>query len=169
MKTYVSYIFIYLTLHSLGSQEDDRFEYERMDDLLESIKLLANDSTRYRAKADRASQRTAFRDIISSIETREPPCIPMTIRNQSVDFDSWAKVKQWSALKLIAGEGLDVHASENVRIAGLFDLSMGDFGAKGSMNLRYHDTTVGKSRAKEKRQDRGRRAADNAFEGEDFE
>ena len=148
-------------------QEEDGFVYERMDDLLESVKLLATDSTRHRAKADRASQRTAYRDILNSIETREPPSIPMTIRNQSVDFDSWAKVKQWSALKLVAGEGLDVHASENIRIAGLFDLSMDDFGARGSLNLRYHDTTVGKSRAKDKKQERGRRAAD--LGGEDFE
>lgn len=140
-----------------------------MDDLLESVKILATDSTRHRAKADRASQRTAYRDILSSIETREPPSIPMTIRNQSVYFDSWAKVKQWAALKLVAGEGLDVHASENVRIAGLFDLSMDNFGARGSMNLRHHDTTVGKSRAKGKKQERVRRAADlGAEDAEDF-
>jgi hypothetical protein len=124
-----------------------------MVDMLESLQLLATDSTRHRAKADRATQRSAFRDIQSSIVDKESPRLDFQIRNQPISFDSWRKIKTWHGFKNVIGEGLDVHCMENELVADIFEIYIEDHGSKG-VDSRYMDTTLGKSRAINRRKDR---------------
>lgn len=47
-----------------------------MDLLCTSLKALATDSNKYRAKTDRRKQRSIFRDVLHFIEVLANPCQP---------------------------------------------------------------------------------------------
>lgn len=147
--------------------DHDEIAYAKMEELLESIEILASDSTKSRAKADRATQRAAFRDILASVRDREPPQLSISIRNLDISLDSWTKIIQWNVLKSVIGQGTDVYMAENELLANIFDISIQDFGSKPRENLRLYDATVGKARARDRRQDRDRILFDDWQDEED--
>lgn len=55
-------------IYELGREEDVDFEEDFAMDIMESLKQLATDSHKYRAKKDRKQQRATFRDILQFIE-----------------------------------------------------------------------------------------------------
>lgn len=54
--------------YELGRRYDADFGNNSFDSLCETLKQLANDSNRYRAKKDRKTQRSNFRDILHFVE-----------------------------------------------------------------------------------------------------
>lgn len=55
-------------IYELGREEDGEFEEDFAMDISETLKQLATDSHKYRAKKDRKQQRATFRDILQFIE-----------------------------------------------------------------------------------------------------
>lgn len=53
-----------------GRSHDDEFLEESLSDMIDLTKKLATDSSKYRAKRDRKSQRATFRDVVRYIEVR---------------------------------------------------------------------------------------------------
>lgn len=51
-----------------GRQYD--YEWEASDELIEKLRQLATDSHKYRAKKDRKTQRSSFRDILKYVEVQ---------------------------------------------------------------------------------------------------
>lgn len=54
--------------YELGRCHDADFGEDSFDQLCETLKLLANDSNKFRAKKDRKTQRSSFREILHFIE-----------------------------------------------------------------------------------------------------
>jgi hypothetical protein len=57
-------------LFELGRAFNEDFEESQIDQLVETLRQLATDSHKYRAKKDRKTQRSSFRDILHSVEVR---------------------------------------------------------------------------------------------------
>lgn len=57
-------------IFELGRLENDEFEKHFAMDVTDTLKQLATDSHKYRAKKDRKQQRATFRDILQFIEVR---------------------------------------------------------------------------------------------------
>lgn len=55
-------------IYELGREEDEEFEEDFALYVSETLKQLATDSHKYRAKKDRKQQRATFRDILQFIE-----------------------------------------------------------------------------------------------------
>jgi len=55
-------------VYEIGRQENDDFEDDFALDLIDTLKQLATDSQKFRAKKDRKQQRATFRDILQFIE-----------------------------------------------------------------------------------------------------
>lgn len=54
-----------------GRLYDEDYEWEESEQLVEKLKQLATDSHKYRAKKDRKTQRSSFRDILKYVEVSE--------------------------------------------------------------------------------------------------
>lgn len=54
--------------YELGRDYDADFEVDTLNTLIETLKQLANDSHKYRAKKDRKTQRSSFREILHFME-----------------------------------------------------------------------------------------------------
>lgn len=51
-----------------GRQYDTDYEWEASEHLIDKLRQLATDSHKYRAKKDRKTQRSSFRDILKFVE-----------------------------------------------------------------------------------------------------
>ena len=63
-------------------------------------------------------------------------------------IDDWQKLRQLEAFRLVLMEGFAIHLSQNAIIQSKFEFE--NIAAK-SMNSRQFDTSVSKSRAKERK------------------
>nr|KAJ3422366.1 Interferon- developmental regulator 2 [Polyrhizophydium stewartii] len=89
------------------------------------------------------------------------PMEKIKIKHETVECDSWSKIRQLNAFRDIVGEGLSVHFRENPLLQHVFHLSF-DGPAPGkitSTERRLYQTIVGKARTKALKQMRGTRAA----------
>ncbi|KAG8324051.1 Interferon- developmental regulator 1 [Homalodisca vitripennis] len=57
-----------------GRQYDDDYEWEAGEQLIDKLRQLATDSHKYRAKKDRKTQRSSFRDILRYVESDLDAC-----------------------------------------------------------------------------------------------
>lgn len=73
-----------------GRQYDDDYEWEASEQLIEKLRQLATDSHKYRAKKDRKTQRSSFRDILKYVEVRwsgrSKSLLRSSFNNKSVIF-----------------------------------------------------------------------------------
>lgn len=51
-----------------GRAHDDHFLEEYLPELIDSTRILATDSNKYRAKRDRKTQKATFRDVLRYLE-----------------------------------------------------------------------------------------------------
>jgi hypothetical protein len=66
-------------------------EYEELDDLIDILQRLASESSRRVNKQDRKQQKSAFRDILKSIQTGENPKEKLKLGRQRFMFRGWSK------------------------------------------------------------------------------
>lgn len=59
----------------LGREYYNDFAEDFVPDLVETLRQLATDSHKYRAKKDRKQQRATFRDILHYMEVRQRLCV----------------------------------------------------------------------------------------------
>lgn len=105
-----------------GSHYNDDWLYEVSDDLLDKLRQLATDSHKYRAKKDRKTQRSSFRDILRFIESGELPNIQVKFGQEALSLDSWSKKKQYDAFCQVLGSGMNLHLSENFLLRDILEL-----------------------------------------------
>jgi Interferon-related developmental regulator (IFRD) len=61
-----------------------------MNELVRALQLLATDSNRHRGKQERKEQRSAFRDIIRTVEEGERPAERLKFGGKLVTFRGWS-------------------------------------------------------------------------------
>ncbi|XP_063797471.1 interferon-related developmental regulator 2 isoform X2 [Pseudophryne corroboree] len=109
-------------LYELARDLDEDFFYEDADTLCVTLKALATDSNKYRAKTDRRKQRSIFRDVLHYIESGE--CQEETIKFglESMYVDSWARRRTYNSFKETLGSGVRYHLQHNEVVRDIFSL-----------------------------------------------
>ncbi|KAI9491503.1 interferon-related developmental regulator-domain-containing protein [Zychaea mexicana] len=92
---------------------EDKPEYEEIDDLVDMLQRLSTDSNRRVNKQDRKEQKSAFRDIIRSVEEGSRPKQKLKIGGQNMLFRGWARIIMLAAFRSFLGAGLAQHLQEN--------------------------------------------------------
>lgn len=88
-------------------------EWEPDEELVTKLKELATDSHKFRAKKDRKTQRSVFRDIIRYMEEGQFPKLQVRFGQESLSLDTWCRKKQYDAFRQALGSGLNLHLKEN--------------------------------------------------------
>ena len=70
---------------------EDKPEYEEIDDLIDTLQRLSTDSNRRVNKQDRKEQKSAFRDIIKSVQEGTRPKKKLKIGGKPMLFRGWGK------------------------------------------------------------------------------
>lgn len=109
--------------YELGREYNEDFGEDFANDLIESLRQLATDSHKYRAKKDRKTQRATFRDVLRSIEEfeRYEDNIRLGGRELLI-LDGWIRHKQYDALCSVLGPGLQVHLINNDLLRDIFNM-----------------------------------------------
>ncbi|KAF6207462.1 hypothetical protein GE061_015908 [Apolygus lucorum] len=105
-----------------GRQHNDDWLMEVSDDMLDKLRQLSTDSHKYRAKKDRKTQRSSFRDILRFVEYDELPNIQVRFGQEALSLDSWSKKKQYDTFCQVLGSGMNLHLSENVLLRDILEL-----------------------------------------------
>ncbi|CAH0555438.1 unnamed protein product [Brassicogethes aeneus] len=109
-------------IFELGRLEDEEFEDDFANDIADTLKKLATDSNKYRAKKDRKQQRASFRDILQFIEENSSSNVTIKFGKEEVTLDSWAKRKQYEELCKVLGPGINIHLTENDLLRDIFEI-----------------------------------------------
>ncbi|CAH2312549.1 interferon-related developmental regulator 2 [Pelobates cultripes] len=109
-------------LYEMGRDIEEDFFYEDTDELCVTLKALATDSNKYRAKTDRRKQRSIFRDVLHYIESSE--CQEETIKFglEAMYIDSWARRRTYNSFKEALGSGIRHHLQYNEVLRDIFSL-----------------------------------------------
>lgn len=106
----------------VDDDEHDEFHSLISNELIDKLRSLATDSHKYRAKKDRKTQRSSFRDILRYVENDEPPNIQIRFGQETLALDSWCKKKQYDAFCQVLGSGTNLHLSENELLRDVLEL-----------------------------------------------
>ncbi|CDS03667.1 hypothetical protein LRAMOSA01068 [Lichtheimia ramosa] len=90
-------------------EEDEMPEYGEMDELRDMLQRLATDSNRRVNKQDRKEQKSAFRDIVRTVEDGTRPNQKLKIGGRALYFRGWAKIIELAAFRSFLGSGLARH------------------------------------------------------------
>ncbi|RCH86987.1 Interferon- developmental regulator 1 [Rhizopus stolonifer] len=107
-------------------EENDMSEYEELDDLIDILQRLANESSRRVNKQDRKEQKSAFRDILKSIQTGSRPKEKLKLGRQKFIFRGWAQILELHAFRSILGAGLANHFESNELVQDVFSGGLQD-------------------------------------------
>ncbi|KAF9424635.1 Interferon- developmental regulator 1 [Entomortierella beljakovae] len=66
------------------------FRYDDINSLVTALGALSTDSSKHRNKKERSAGRSAFRDILKSVESQEQPTESLKLKDYDVEFDGWA-------------------------------------------------------------------------------
>ncbi|KAJ3279517.1 hypothetical protein HK104_001410 [Borealophlyctis nickersoniae] len=137
---------------------DDTHMYEGRDNLLDVLGSLAEENDKHRQRKDRVIQRSAFRDILHTVEDGISPQIKLKFKHETLTLDSWPKIIQLNAMRHALGDGLSVHFLENPGVQQIFGLSFDrPAPTMTSTDRRLRETATGKARAKALNGPRGKR------------
>lgn len=92
------------------------------DSLVELLKTLASDSSKFRSKKEKKQQRSSFRDILRTLEEGEFDTQTIKFGTESLVLDNWVKRKEYESFRDLLGTGLNTHLAENEYLRDLFDL-----------------------------------------------
>ena len=111
-----------------GRDHDEEFLEEYISELVETTKLLATDSQKFRAKRDRKQQRATFRDVLHYIEDGVPPEIMIQVgtgvTKEQLILDSWAINHQYNSICSALGSGMNIHLLENEFLREIFGMGV---------------------------------------------
>lgn len=109
-------------IFELGRLEIENFADDVALELTDSLKRLATDSHKYRAKKDRKQQRATFRDILQFIENDTIAEVQVKFAKEVLILDTWTKRRQYDAICSILGSGMNIHLSENELLRDIFQM-----------------------------------------------
>jgi hypothetical protein len=111
-----------------GRGHDEEFLEEYIDDLVETTKLLATDSQKFRAKRDRKQQRATFRDVLHYVEEEISPEIAIQVGNgitkEQLVLDTWSSIHQYNSICNALGSGMNIHLLENDFLRDVFEMGI---------------------------------------------
>lgn len=151
--------------YELAREEDEEFEGDDIDQLVATLKELATDSNKHRAKKDRQKQRSCFRDIIRTIEENEAPYELIKFGTEELYIDSWVRQRQYGILREVLGSGTNIHLQENCLLRDIFGLGepiiIGPGGIKKMSRFDRHqfNSALFKARTKVRSKQRDKRTA----------
>ncbi|KAK1899086.1 Interferon-related developmental regulator 1 [Dissostichus eleginoides] len=96
-------------LVELGRDVDEDFEVEDSESLCESLKGLATDGNKHRAKNDRRKQRSIFREVLHYIESEDFTVEKIRFGVEDVYIDSFTRRRIYDAFKEIMESGVRHH------------------------------------------------------------
>lgn len=114
-------------LMECGRNHDEDFLQEYIDDLLETAKSLATDSSKYKGKRERKQQRATFRDVLHYFEDEsETPNTAVQVGNgvtkQQLVLDSWVSHHQYGSIVDVLGSGTGIHLQGNDYLRDCFGM-----------------------------------------------
>ena len=133
-----------------GKEDPDR---ARIVKLLEEV---FRDSDKHSSKKDKATKRTAFREIIASVQRGDHPEDIIRIKTEKLEFNSWDKLIPLAYFRDILGSGLVAHLQDNDFIRRTLNI--------GFIDLRSAPTKLSKNEKKafmEESNERGKQRAMN--------
>ncbi|KAF9579790.1 Interferon- developmental regulator 1, partial [Lunasporangiospora selenospora] len=95
------------------------FKYDGLEGLIQDLEVLSTDSSRHRSRKDRSAGRSAFRDILRSVENGERPSETLKLQDCVLDFDGWVDLHQLRFLRDRLASGLHTHFIHNTMIHSL--------------------------------------------------
>ncbi|KAF9967868.1 Interferon- developmental regulator 1 [Actinomortierella ambigua] len=95
------------------------FRFDDLDRVLATLASLSTDSSRHRSKKERSAGRSAFRDILKSVETREQPRESLRLKDYDIPFRGWVEILQLHFLRDRLTSGLQTHFVHNPTIHGI--------------------------------------------------
>ncbi|OZJ05986.1 hypothetical protein BZG36_01231 [Bifiguratus adelaidae] len=110
-------------------------QYEYMDDLVTQLSKMATDSNRRRSKKDRANQRSAFRDILKTVEDGVRPHERFKVGRTTMELGSWSRIITMSAFRDLLKGGLSSQFEENDLLHDIFHFSPSSGSQLGSSYL----------------------------------
>lgn len=109
-------------IYELAREDDEEFEGDDVEELCASLRRLATDGHKYRAKKDRRQQRANFRDILRAVESDQGPDFRVKFGTECLEIDSWTRKRQYDMLCHLLGSGMNVHLMENDLVRDIFGL-----------------------------------------------
>jgi len=101
---------------------NEEYEPEDLDNLIDTIKELATDSSKSRSKKDRKEQRHIFRDILRGVDEGDPPSEKIKFGQETLLLDFWYKKTQYDWFSKVLGSGTNHHLSTNYMLREIFEL-----------------------------------------------
>ncbi|XP_026126595.1 interferon-related developmental regulator 2 isoform X3 [Carassius auratus] len=109
-------------LYELGRDIDQEFEYEDCDALCDSLKNLATDGNKHRAKNDRRKQRSIFREVLHYIENEDFTEEKIQFGIEAIYIDGWMRHRIYDAFKEVLESGVRHHLQFNPLLRDIFGL-----------------------------------------------
>ncbi|XP_030639935.1 interferon-related developmental regulator 2 isoform X2 [Chanos chanos] len=109
-------------LFELGRDIDRDFDYDDCDSLCDSLKTLATDGNKHRAKNDRRKQRSIFREVLQYIENEDFSEEKIRFGIEAVYIDSWMRRRIYDAFKEVLESGVRHHLQFNPLLRDIFEL-----------------------------------------------
>ncbi|XP_010794585.1 interferon-related developmental regulator 2 [Notothenia coriiceps] len=152
-------------LVELGRDVDEEFEVEDSESLCESLKGLATDGNKHRAKNDRRKQRSIFREVLHYIESEDFTVEKIRFGIEDVYIDSFTRRRIYDAFKEIMESGVRHHLQFNPLVRDIFGLGAPlilDATAKSNKISRFEkhlfNSAAFKARTKQRNKVRDKRA-----------
>ncbi|KAM8829684.1 interferon-related developmental regulator 2 isoform 1-T1 [Synchiropus picturatus] len=152
-------------LVELGRDIDEDFDVDDVDELCKSLKGLATDSNKHRAKNDRRKQRSIFREVLHYMEGEEFSEEKIRFGVESVYIDSWMRSRIYDAFKDILESGISLHLQYNQLLRDIFGLGAPiiiDAAVKANKISRFEkhlfNSAAFKARTKQRKRVRDKRA-----------
>ncbi|XP_030812611.1 interferon-related developmental regulator 2 [Camarhynchus parvulus] len=109
-------------LFELAQDLEEDLCHQDTEFLCTQLKVLATESSKYRAKTDRRRQRSIFRDILRFIETGEYQEETVRFGLECMYLDSWARQRTYQVFKEVLGSGIHHHLQNNELLREIFSL-----------------------------------------------
>ncbi|OWF41558.1 interferon-related developmental regulator 1-like [Mizuhopecten yessoensis] len=153
-------------MYELAREGDEEFEGDDIDTLIDTLKTLATDSQKYRAKKERRQQRSSFRDILRTVEEGDSPENCVKFGKENFLIDSWVKQNQYDALCLALTSGIYQHLQDNILVREVFGLgepllptAPGSSSKPSKWERAHYNAAVFKARTKVRSKHRDKRTA----------
>ncbi|XP_014237348.1 interferon-related developmental regulator 1 [Trichogramma pretiosum] len=109
-------------IFELGRNYSEDYEQDWAEELVESLKELATDSNKFRAKKDKTIQRATFRDILRYIEEDITPETQIRFGKETLFLEGWCARTQYNACCRLLGPSINIHLTENQVLRDVFNL-----------------------------------------------
>ncbi|KAM8973941.1 interferon-related developmental regulator 1 [Pelodytes ibericus] len=109
-------------LFELAREADADFFYEDLEPLTHTLKALATDCNKHRAKVDRRKQRSVFRDVLKAVEEGDFQSETIRFGRERMNIDCWVKRLTYGIFKELFGSGMQYHLLTNVFLRSIFEL-----------------------------------------------